>query len=88
MGVALVEPADMVVLDETVYLRTIGGLRRVDVIYRRIDDWFLDPDEMYLESTLGIAGLMAAWRAGNVAIANAPVAALSMTKRFMPMCLR
>ena len=43
MGVALVEPADMVVLDETVYLRTIGGLRRVDVIYRRIDDWFLDP---------------------------------------------
>lgn len=72
MGVALVEPADMVVLDETVYLRTIGGLRRVDVIYRRIDDWFLDPDEMYLESTLGIAGLMAAWRAGNVAIANAP----------------
>ncbi len=72
MGVPLVEAADMTALGGVVYLRTISGLRRVDVIYRRVDDWFLDPAEMRPDSALGVRGLMAAWRAGNVAIANAP----------------
>ena len=72
MGVPLVEAADMSAINGVVYLKTIAGLRRVDVIYRRTDDWFLDADEMMPESTLGVRGLMAAWRRGNVAIANAP----------------
>jgi uncharacterized circularly permuted ATP-grasp superfamily protein len=53
-------------------MRTIAGLQRVDVIYRRIDDMFLDPEAFRPDSVLGVPGLMRAWRAGNVAIANAP----------------
>ena len=55
-----------------VHMRTIDGLVRVDVIYRRVDDLFLDPEVFRPDSTLGVPGLMRAWRAGNVAIANAP----------------
>ena len=73
MGAELVEGSDLVVLeDDCVYMRNIDGLKRVDVIYRRIDDAFIDPEVFREDSTLGVAGLMRAWRAGNVGIANAP----------------
>ncbi len=58
--------------DDCVYMKTIQGLERVDVIYRRIDDLFLDPEVFLPDSTLGVPGLMRAWKAGNVGIANAP----------------
>ncbi|MFO1436020.1 MAG: circularly permuted type 2 ATP-grasp protein [Gammaproteobacteria bacterium] len=73
MGVELVEGSDMVVGDDDcVYMRTIDGLSRVDVIYRRIDDLFLDPATFNPESQLGVRGLMRAWHHGNVALVNAP----------------
>ena len=73
MGVELVEGGDLVVgEDDRVYMRTIDGLTRVDTIYRRIDDLFLDPLAIRPHSMLGIPGIMRAWRAGNVALANAP----------------
>jgi uncharacterized circularly permuted ATP-grasp superfamily protein len=73
MGAHLVEGKDLVVdSDDCVYLRTVGGLVRVDVVYRRVDDLFLDPAVFRPDSTLGVHGLMQAWRAGNVALANAP----------------
>ncbi len=71
MGVPLVEGPDLVVEDERVWMRTTGGLARVDVIYRRINDDFLDPEAFIPESKLGVRGLMRAYRAGNVALANA-----------------
>ena len=71
MGVELVEGRDLVVDDHVVSMRTTHGLRRVDVIYRRIDDHFLDPVVFHPDSQLGVPGLMAAARAGNVTIANA-----------------
>lgn len=72
MGVELVEPADLVVDDDVVWMQTIAGRVRVDVIYRRIDDDFLDPLTFRPDSMLGVPGLIAAYRAGNVAILNAP----------------
>jgi uncharacterized circularly permuted ATP-grasp superfamily protein len=73
MGAVLVEGSDLFVgADDFVFMRTISGPRRVDVIYRRIDDDFLDPEAFRPDSTLGIPGIMRAWRAGNVGIANAP----------------
>ena len=72
MGVQLVEGNDLVVQDDYVYMRTTEGLQRVDVIYRRIDDDFLDPEVFRADSALGVPGLMRAYTAGNVAIANAP----------------
>lgn len=80
MGVELVEGGDLVVEDDTVYMRTINGLARVDVIYRRIDDLFLDPEVFNPESVLGVPGLMRAWLKGNVAIANAPGAGVADDK--------
>jgi len=71
MGIELVEGRDLLVHDNVVYMRTTGGLRRVDVIYRRIDDDFLDPLAFRPDSILGVAGLFNAYRAGNVALANA-----------------
>jgi uncharacterized circularly permuted ATP-grasp superfamily protein len=71
MGIQLVEGRDLLVHDNIVYMRTTAGLQRVDVIYRRIDDDFLDPLAFRSDSTLGVAGLMNAYRAGNVALANA-----------------
>jgi uncharacterized circularly permuted ATP-grasp superfamily protein len=69
----LVQGSDLVVgRDDCVYMRTIEGLIRVDVIYRRIDDLFMDPEVFNPDSVLGVPGLMRAWRAGNVALANAP----------------
>jgi uncharacterized circularly permuted ATP-grasp superfamily protein len=71
MGIELVEGRDLIVHDNVVYMRTTGGLRRVDVIYRRVDDDFLDPLAFRPDSGLGVAGLFNAYRAGNVALANA-----------------
>ncbi|OGA00778.1 MAG: hypothetical protein A2Z64_06310 [Betaproteobacteria bacterium RIFCSPLOWO2_02_67_12] len=71
MGVELVEGTDLFVKDEVVFMRTTAGLQRVDVIYRRIDDAFLDPLAFRPDSVLGVRGLVAAYRAGNVALANA-----------------
>lgn len=73
MGAELVEGSDLLVDDQNrVYMKTIEGLSPVDVIYRRVDDEFLDPEVFRADSALGVPGLMRAWRAGNVAIANAP----------------
>jgi uncharacterized circularly permuted ATP-grasp superfamily protein len=73
MGVELVEGSDLIVDDDDcVYMRTIDGLTRVDTIYRRIDDTFIDPEAFRPDSMLGVPGIMRAWRAGNVALANAP----------------
>src|SRR5476651_832065 len=71
MGIELVEGRDMLVHDNVVYMRTTAGLKRVDVIYRRVDDDFLDPLTFRPDSHLGVAGLLNAYRAGNVSLANA-----------------
>ena len=72
MGIELVEGADLLVDNDVVWMRTTAGRIRVDVIYRRIDDDFLDPLVFYPDSALGVPGLIAAYAAGNVAIINAP----------------
>lgn len=71
MGIKLVEGRDLLVHDNVVYMRTTAGLQRVDVIYRRIDDDFLDPMAFKSDSVLGVNGLFSVYRAGNVALANA-----------------
>jgi len=92
MGAYLVEGSDMVVgADDIVYMKTITGLQRVDVIYRRIDDAFLDPEVFNPDSVLGTPGLMRAWRKGNVGIANAPGAGVADDKvvyAFVPEIIR
>lgn len=81
MGAQLVEGSDLVVdEDDCVYMRTIQGLSKVDVIYRRIDDDFLDPEVFRKDSVLGVPGLMRAWKAGNVGLANAPGAGVADDK--------
>jgi uncharacterized circularly permuted ATP-grasp superfamily protein len=81
MGVYLVEGSDLIVDEnDIVYMKNITGLQRVDVIYRRIDDDFLDPEVFNSQSVLGVRGLMRAWRNGNVAIANAPGAGVADDK--------
>jgi uncharacterized circularly permuted ATP-grasp superfamily protein len=71
LGVELVEGQDLLVQDDVVYMRTTKGPRRVDVIYRRIDDDFLDPEAFRSDSSIGVKGLMRAYLAGNVTLANA-----------------
>ncbi|MBM4180690.1 MAG: circularly permuted type 2 ATP-grasp protein [Betaproteobacteria bacterium] len=92
MGAFLVEGSDLVVgEDDYVYMKTVSGLRRVDVIYRRIDDDFLDPEVFRPDSALGVKGLMRAWRAGHVGIANAPGAGVADDKvvyAFVPKVIR
>ncbi len=91
MGVQLVEGRDMVVRDERVYMRTTSGLQQVDVIYRRVDDVFLDPKVFRPDSALGVAGLMGAYRAGNVSLANAPGTGIADDKviyAFVPEMIR
>jgi uncharacterized circularly permuted ATP-grasp superfamily protein len=81
MGAELVEGQDLLVdADDCVSMRTIEGLQRVDVIYRRIDDLFIDPETFRPDSMLGVPGLMRAWRKGNVALANAPGAGVADDK--------
>ena len=72
MGAELVEGRDLVVRNRRVWIRTTGGLRQVSVIYRRIDDAYLDPASLRGDSMLGVSGLLQAYRDGNVVIANAP----------------
>ena len=91
MGVTLAEGRDLVVIDSKVYLRTIAGLRRVDTIYRRIDDDFLDPRVFRPDSVLGVPGLMEAYVAGNVQLANAVGTGVSDDKAvyaYMPRLIR
>src|ERR671935_2445271 len=71
MGVELVEASDLVVRDDVLYMRTTAGLRRVHAVYRRLDDDFVDPLEFRPDSMLGVPGLVRAYRAGTVAVANA-----------------
>ncbi|MBT8280619.1 MAG: circularly permuted type 2 ATP-grasp protein [Muriicola sp.] len=72
MGVELVEGRDLFVENDFVYMRTIKGPEKVDIIYRRIDDQFIDPLEFRADSALGVPGLFAAYKKGNVTLANAP----------------
>lgn len=72
MGVELVEGSDLVIDNHNVYMKTAGGLKKVDIIYRRIDDDYLDPLNFKSESVLGLAGIMDSYRKGNVIIVNAP----------------
>jgi uncharacterized circularly permuted ATP-grasp superfamily protein len=81
MGIALVEGRDLFVgSDDHVYMRTVAGPQPVHVLYRRLDDMYLDPEAFNPDSALGVRGLMRAWRAGNVAIANAPGAGVADDK--------
>ena len=81
MGIDLVRGNDLLVLaDDCVYMKTISGLARVHVIYRRVDDAFLDPEAFEPSSLLGAAGLIRAWRAGKVALVNAPGAGVADDK--------
>jgi uncharacterized circularly permuted ATP-grasp superfamily protein len=84
MGIELVEGQDLFVRDAIVFMRTTQGPRRVDVIYRRVDDDFLDPLTFRSDSTLGVPGLMAAYRAGNVTIANAIGTGIADDKSIYP----
>jgi uncharacterized circularly permuted ATP-grasp superfamily protein len=84
MGVELVEGQDLFVKDAYVYMRTTRGPKRVDVIYRRVDDDFLDPKVFRPTSTLGCPGLMSAYRAGNVAICNAVGTGVADDKSIYP----
>jgi uncharacterized circularly permuted ATP-grasp superfamily protein len=92
MGASLVEGRDLVVdRSDRVFMRTISGLEPVDVIYRRVDDAFIDPEAFREDSMLGVPGLMRAWRAGNVALANAPGAGVADDKvvyAFVPDIIR
>jgi uncharacterized circularly permuted ATP-grasp superfamily protein len=92
MGAYLVEGSDLIVgSDDVVYMKNISGLERVDVIYRRIDDNFLDPEVFNPDSQLGVRGLMRAWRNGKVGIANAPGAGVADDKvvyTFVPEMIR
>ena len=80
MGAELVEGGDLVVEKDRVFMKTVDGLSQVDVIYRRIDDLFLDPSVFNKESVLGVSGLFKAWVKGNVALANAPGAGVADDK--------
>jgi uncharacterized circularly permuted ATP-grasp superfamily protein len=84
MGVALVEGRDLVVENSFLYMRTTAGLRRIDVLYRRVDDDFLDPLTFRPDSALGVAGLMTAYRCGNVALANAAGTGVADDKAIYP----
>ncbi|MCB1890207.1 MAG: circularly permuted type 2 ATP-grasp protein [Rhodocyclaceae bacterium] len=92
MGVELVEGSDLIVgTDDQVYMRTIDGLAQVDVIYRRVDDLFIDPEAFNPDSMLGVSGLMRAWRNGRVALCNAPGAGVADDKvvyAFVPKIIR
>ncbi len=84
MGVPLVHGYDLFVENNFVYIKTVTGRRRVDVIYRRLDDPFLDPLAFRSDSILGVPGLMAAYRGGNVLICNAPGTGVADDKSIYP----
>jgi uncharacterized circularly permuted ATP-grasp superfamily protein len=84
MGVELVEGVDLFVQDNTVFMRTTQGPKKVDVIYRRIDDDFIDPESFRSDSMLGVPGLMRAYRAGRVTLANAVGTGVADDKSLYP----
>lgn len=84
LGYALVQGNDLTVRDANVYLKTLGGLKRVDVILRRVDDNYCDPLELFADSYLGVPGLLQAIREGNVAVANALGSGVLQTPGFLP----
>ena len=84
MGVALVEGRDLIVEDDQVFMRTTRGKQRVDVIYRRIDDAFIDPVVFDRKSVLGVPGLVHAYQLGNVTIVNAPGSGIADNKAIYP----
>ena len=91
MGVVLVEGRDLIVEDNYVFMRTTQGKQKVDVIYRRVDDDFLDPLTFRRDSLLGVPGLMNVYREGNIGLANAPGAGVADDKSvyaFMPALIR
>lgn len=91
MGVELVEGRDLLVENDRVYMLSTDGLKQVDVIYRRVDDTFLDPEVFRADSCLGVPGLMRAYRAGNVSLANAPGTGIADDKviyAFVPSMIR
>jgi uncharacterized circularly permuted ATP-grasp superfamily protein len=91
LGIELVEAADLTVVDDKLWMRTITGQVQVDVVYRRVDDDFLDPEIFRKDSMLGVKGLMRAYRAGNVAIVNAPGTGIADDKAiysYMPEIVR
>jgi uncharacterized circularly permuted ATP-grasp superfamily protein len=91
MGVPLVVGSDLVIDDDKVFMRTTGGLERVHTVYRRLNDEFLDPEVFRSDSLLGVPGLMRAYRAGNVALANAPGTGVADDKAvyaYMPRIIR
>ena len=91
IGIELVEAADLLVQDDCLWMRTITGLLQVDVIYRRVDDDYLDPEVFRADSMLGVPGLMRAYRAGNVTIVNAPGTGIADDKAiysYMPEIVR
>jgi uncharacterized circularly permuted ATP-grasp superfamily protein len=91
MGVELVEGRDLYVENDFVYMKTISGPERVDIIYRRVDDLFIDPLEFRADSALGVPGLFAAYRKGNVCLANAPGTGVADDKAvytYMPQIIR
>ncbi|KAA2238189.1 circularly permuted type 2 ATP-grasp protein [Salinarimonas soli] len=91
LGVELVESSDLIVRDDVVYMRTTEGPKRVDVLYRRIDDEYLDPLVFRPDSVLGVPGLMSAYQAGNITLANAVGTGISDDKAvytYMPEIIR
>jgi uncharacterized circularly permuted ATP-grasp superfamily protein len=91
MGIELVEGRDLIVMDQKVYLKNIDGLQKVDVIYQRIDDEFLEPLTFRSDSLIGVPGLMNVYRAGHVAIVNAPGTGIADDKaiyNFVPEMIR
>ncbi len=84
MGVEVVEGADLFVEDDVAYMRTTSGPRRVDVLYRRVDDDYLDPRVFKPESMLGVPGIFGAYKAGNITLANAPGAGIADDKAIYP----
>lgn len=91
IGIDLVEAADLMVMDDKLWMRTITGLVQVDVVYRRIDDDYLDPDAFRPDSLLGVRGIMQAYRAGNVTLVNAPGTGIADDKAiysYMPEIVR
>jgi uncharacterized circularly permuted ATP-grasp superfamily protein len=91
MGVPLVEGSDLVIHNNHLFVRTTHGLQQIDVLYRRVDDDFLDPLAFRRDSVLGVAGLLNVYRAGNVALVNAPGTGVADDKslyRFVPEIIR
>jgi uncharacterized circularly permuted ATP-grasp superfamily protein len=91
MGVPLVEGTDLVVRDNYLFMRTTHGLKKIDVLYRRVDDDFLDPLAFRSDSVIGAAGLLSAYRAGNVTLVNAPGTGVADDKslyRYVPNIIR